>query len=351
MGIRVFSFLKEKTQKNKTNLHNSFHLPPISSPPSPPRCPKRSLNVKPVVMKLTTEREIAKALTTVERGGELARNLLKEIFPKTGQAHVIGVTGSPGAGKSSLVDRLAVELTNRGNKVGILAIDPSSPFTGGAVLGDRIRMFNALEMQGVFVRSMAARGSLGGLAPHAADAVFVLDAAGFSHIIVETVGVGQGEVEIVKTADTVVVVLVPGMGDTVQALKAGILEIADIFCINKCDVPGADRLQKELRTVMSLGPKEQRHPEIVQTAAVENRGTVELVDAIIKHRKEIEGSGELEKRRRQFLYQTLLKVIAEKCTKKVIDGATTAGQLESIVQTLYARTEDPESLAEQLINR
>jgi LAO/AO transport system kinase len=301
-------------------------------------------------MKLSSERDIAKALTVVERGGDPARGILKEIFPETGRAHVIGVTGSPGAGKSSLVDRLAVELTNRGNKVGILAIDPSSPFTGGAVLGDRIRMFNALEMNGVFVRSMASRGSLGGLAPHAADAVFVLDAAGFSHIIVETVGVGQGEVEIVKAADSVVVVLVPGMGDTVQALKAGILEIADIFCINKSDVPGADRLQKELRTVMSLGPTNQRQPEIVQTTATENRGTPELVDAILRHQKEIEGSGELETRRRKFLFQTLQRVIAERCLAKAISRAEATGVMAEIVQRLYSRNEDPESLADEILS-
>ena len=300
-------------------------------------------------MKLETERDIAKALTVVERGGDPARTLLKDLFSRTGRAHVIGVTGSPGAGKSSLVDRMAVELTNRGNKVGILAIDPSSPFTGGAVLGDRIRMFNALELNGVFVRSMASRGSLGGLAPHAADAVFVLDAAGFSHIIVETVGVGQGEVEIVKTADTVVVVLVPGMGDTVQALKAGILEIADVFCINKCDTPGADRLQKELRTVMSLGPKDQRHPEIVQTAATENKGVSELIDSILKHRSEIENSGELKVRREHFLFQTLKKVIAERCLANSIAHAESTGALKGIISRLYSRSEDPESLADEII--
>lgn len=301
-------------------------------------------------MKLETEREIAKALTVVERGGDPARALLKDLFPQTGRAHVIGVTGSPGAGKSSLVDRIAVELSNRGNKVGILAIDPSSPFTGGAVLGDRIRMFNALEMKGVFVRSMASRGSLGGLSPHAADAVFVLDAAGFSHIIVETVGVGQGEVEIVKTADTVVVVLVPGMGDTVQALKAGILEIADIFCINKCDIPGADRLQKELRMVMSLGPKEQRQPEIVQTSATENKGIVDLVDSVLKHHSEIEGSGELQVRREHFLYQTLKRVVSERCLKEALSRAESKGILPGIVSRLYARSEDPESLADEVLS-
>src|SRR5436190_8388997 len=226
-------------------------------------------------------RSIARAITLVENGGNGAAELMKAIFPETGKAMVIGITGSPGAGKSSLVDKLALFYKNGGDTVGIICIDPSSPFSGGAILGDRIRMATLGMEKGVFIRSMATRGNLGGLARATVDAVAILDSAGFNKIIVETVGVGQDEVEIVKTADVSVVVLVPGMGDDIQAIKAGIMEIGDVFVINKADREGVLRTQKELEALLSLAHRpDMWDPPIVKTIATESKGIEDLAAAI-----------------------------------------------------------------------
>src|SRR5437773_415302 len=216
---------------------------------------------------------VARASSEVEDGAEGAAELMKAIFPRTGRALVVGMTGAPGAGKSSLVDKLALLYRQRGERVGIVAVDPSSPFSGGAILGDRIRM-QALGLdEGVFIRSMATRGNLGGLARATVDAVAILDAAGYSKIIVETVGVGQDEVEIIKAADVSIVVLVPGMGDDIQAIKAGIMEIGDIFVINKADRDGVYATEKELESLLSLSSREDGwHPAIVKTVATESKG-------------------------------------------------------------------------------
>ena len=200
-------------------------------------------------------RALSRILTLVENRTEIGASLHRQLYQQTGKAHIIGVTGSPGAGKSSLVNELALMLAKKGAKVAVLAVDPSSPYSGGAVLGDRIRMESAVEVQSIYVRSMASRGALGGLSYAAADALDILDAFGFSHVLVETVGVGQGEVDIARTAHTSVVVLVPGMGDEVQVMKAGILEIADLFVINKSDRTGVHALERELRILLTLNPK------------------------------------------------------------------------------------------------
>src|SRR5712691_42538 len=231
-------------------------------------------------------RAIARAISIVENGSADAAELMKAIFPRTGRALIVGITGAPGAGKSSLVDKLAMAYRQRGERVGIIAVDPSSPFSGGAILGDRIRMQTLGLDQGVFIRSMATRGNLGGLARATVDAVAILDAAGFEKIIVETVGVGQDEVEIVKTADVCVVVLVPGMGDDIQTIKAGIMEIGDIFVINKADREGVLRTEKELEALLSLAARDDGwHPLIVKTVAIENKGTEELAAAIDRCRE------------------------------------------------------------------
>src|SRR5213080_5340783 len=229
---------------------------------------------------------VARAISKVEDGAVEAAELMKAIFPRTGRALVVGITGAPGAGKSSLVDKLAAVYRRRGERVGIVAVDPSSPFSGGAILGDRIRMQTLSLDKGVFIRSMATRGNLGGLARATVEAVAILDAAGYEKIIVETVGVGQDEVEIAKTADVCVVVLVPGMGDDVQTMKAGIMEIGDVLVINKADQDGVLRTEKELQSLLSLATREDEwQPPIVKTVAIENQGLDALSRAIDEARQ------------------------------------------------------------------
>jgi LAO/AO transport system kinase len=239
-------------------------------------------------------RIVARAITLVENGGEGAAALMKGVFPKTGRATVIGITGSPGAGKSSLVDKLALYYKDQGKKIGIVCIDPSSPFSGGAILGDRIRMSTLGLDKNVFIRSMATRGNLGGLSRATVDAVAILDAAGYEKVIVETVGVGQDEVEIVKTADVSIVVLVPGMGDDIQAIKAGIMEIGDVFVINKADREGVLRTQKELEALLTLAHRpDMWNPPIIKTVATENKGIEDLDAAIASYLDFVASEGEL----------------------------------------------------------
>ena len=294
-------------------------------------------------------RAIGRVLTLIENGGEDAKRVLDALFPHTGNTYVIGVTGAPGAGKSTLVDRLAVSLALSGSKVGILAVDPSSPFTQGALLGDRIRMVNSAVDNRIFIRSMASRGALGGVAPRTAEAIFAYDAAGFEYVIVETVGVGQGEVEIVKTADTVVVVLVPGMGDGVQALKAGILEIADVFALNKADYDGADKLHREIIAMLSLGEKPAWKPKLIETVATEDKGTPELVKAIAAHREWSKQSGESIKRRESFLRQALERYLADTLSRAAIDFAQKETMMQPLMEELYARKRNPASCADEII--
>jgi len=269
-------------------------------------------------------RFIARAITLVENGGDGAAELMKAVFPQTGRATVIGITGSPGAGKSSLVDKLALHYKDQGNKVGIVCIDPSSPFSGGAILGDRIRMATLGLDKNVFIRSMATRGNLGGLSRATVDAVAILDAAGFDKIIVETVGVGQDEVEIVKAADVSVVVLVPGMGDDIQAIKAGIMEIGDVFVINKSDREGVLRTQKELEALLSLAHRpDMWHPPIVKTVATESKGIDDL-SAAISSFLEFTGSDEHATDRRTAIARwRLLELLRERLLSDLLrqDGA------------------------------
>ena len=268
-------------------------------------------------------RPLAKAITIVENDRPGKRELLKQIYPKTGNAYLLGITGPPGAGKSTLTDKVIAKLRKQGKTIGVIAVDPSSPFSGGAILGDRIRMQQHALDDDVFIRSMATRSHLGGLAKNTVDVIHLLDAAGKDVIIVETVGVGQDEVDIVRIAQTTVVVMVPGMGDSVQISKAGVMEIADVFAVNKADRDGADKLFSELRAMLDM-IKGNIKPEIFRTVAVDDVGIEELVQGIFAHGKRVESSGFTEKKKAQKaeseLRAYLVDGIMERSTALTIYG-------------------------------
>jgi LAO/AO transport system kinase len=295
-------------------------------------------------------RAVARAISKVEDDVEGAASLMKSIFPHTGRGLIVGITGSPGAGKSSLVDKLAMLYRGRGERVGIVCVDPSSPFSGGAILGDRIRMQTLGLDPGVFIRSMATRGHLGGLARASVDAVSILDAAGYEKIIVETVGVGQDEVEIVKTADVSVVVLVPGMGDDVQAIKAGIMEISDVFVINKADREGVLRTEKELESMMTLAMRHDNwETPIVKTVATENRG-IEALAAAIESYREFQGKGEANLERRASIARwRILELLRERLLARALSGGGAGAQLDALALEVAAKRRDPYSAVEEFL--
>lgn len=297
-------------------------------------------------------RAVARAISKVEDGVGDAAELMKAVFAHTGRAVVIGITGSPGAGKSSLVDKLALLYRQRGERVGIVAVDPSSPFSGGAILGDRIRMQTLGLDRGVFIRSMATRGNLGGLARATVDAVAILDAAGFDKVIVETVGVGQDEVEIVKTADVSVVVLVPGMGDDIQAIKAGIMEIGDVFVINKADREGVLRTEKELEALLSLAMRPDFwQPPIIKTVATENKGVEDLAAAIEKYyefQRQTESSGE---RRQAIARWRILELLRERLLARTLSAASASERLDQLAAEVADKRRDPYSAVEELMQK
>jgi LAO/AO transport system kinase len=295
-------------------------------------------------------RDIGRALSAVEAEGG-APDLLRVLFPKTGQARIVGITGPPGAGKSTLVQRLAQSYRKRGNRVAVVAVDPSSPFTGGAILGDRIRMSEIFTDPGVFIRSMATRGALGGLARATGDAVDVLDAAGFDLVLVETVGVGQDEVDIVKAADTIAVVLVPGLGDDIQAIKAGILEIADVFVVNKADREGADRTAAEIAAMLDFTPERPWRPPIVRTVAPRNEGIEQTVEAIASHESFLRETAEGERRRERRARERVRQRLEERFRRDVEAAARRPQGLEEAVGEILARREDPDSAADRLYGR
>ena len=294
---------------------------------------------------------VARAVTLVERDDPRAADLIRQIFPGTGRAFLVGMTGSPGAGKSTLTERLIARFRADGHRVGVLAVDPTSPFTGGAILGDRVRMQGHAGDRGVFIRSMATRGHLGGLARATGDAALVLDAAGFTTVIVETVGVGQDEVEIVRLADVTVVMLVPGAGDEVQALKAGIMEIADIFVVNKADREGTDRTVAAIEAMLSLAPAgadPASRPPIVRTVATAGRGIEELAGAIERFR--IAGPSRAERRRTRIAHGTrelLCRRFLQYVEARVLDP----GDFDRLVARIEARDIDPYTAADGIIRR
>ena len=288
-------------------------------------------------------RSIAKAITFVENNPSQAHLIVNKIFEKTGNAKVFGITGSPGAGKSTLTDKIARMINQRGFKVGVIAIDPSSPFTGGAVLGDRIRMNSLSTVEGIYIRSMATRGMLGGLNRACLDAVDILDAAGFDYILIETVGVGQDEVDIVKVSDLNLVVLVPGMGDDIQALKAGIMEIADIFVVNKCDRNGVDRLITVLNHFNTVSEKDI---PIFQTIATNGKGIEELVEYMLNAVKKGDKE-DIAHRRVERLKYRIFKIIQEKAVDIVNEKSKTF--LSDSLSNVVSRKKTPYEVAEKLM--
>lgn len=295
---------------------------------------------------------VARAISKIEDGSEDASALMKQIYKASRGGVVIGITGAPGAGKSSLVDKLAQHYREQGERVGIIAVDPSSPFSGGAILGDRIRMQTLGLDEGVFIRSMATRGNLGGLARATVDAVAILDAARYSKIIVETVGVGQDEVEIVKAADVSVVVLVPGMGDDIQAIKAGIMEIGDVFVINKSDREGVYATEKELESLLSLSRRADGwEPPIVRTVATEGLGIQDLAKAIERFsdkQSDVQLTGD---RRRAIARWRIVELLQERLLGSVLKSEAATDQLERLADEVATRRRDPYSAVDELLRK
>lgn len=292
---------------------------------------------------------LARLISVVERGGPRSRELALLSYAGGGQSYLVGLTGAPGAGKSSLVGALIPEIRKRSQEVSVLAIDPTSPFSGGAILGDRVRMQDFYSDPGVYIRSMATRGHLGGLALAVPDAVRVLDAAGFPFILLETVGVGQVEVEVVRTADTTVVVVNPGWGDSVQANKAGLMEIADVFVINKADRDGTRETRRDLESMLEMSKQRGWIPPIVETVATSGRGADQALEAILAHRSYLESTGERERKREERLKGDLQKIVLAELNsriEKLIEDPVT----EHIMRPLLDGGKDPYSVAGQLLD-
>jgi len=298
-------------------------------------------------------RAMARLITLVENEDSRALQIMGAIYPHTGNAYVLGITGSPGTGKSTLTDKITTILREREQTVGVIAVDPSSPFTGGALLGDRIRMQRSSGDADVFIRSMATRGNLGGLARTTADVVKIMDAFGKDWVIVETVGVGQDEVEIAKTADTTVVVLAPGLGDTIQSMKAGVMEIADVYVVNKADRAGSDELLNEVNVRVEQDAQIRKapwKPPVVKTIALENLGTDSLVEAIEKHRAFLRESGRLGKNRREKTRQETLALLRDEISRNVLERVLGNGRFDALIDDIVAHKRDPYTSVQEIVD-
>jgi LAO/AO transport system kinase len=297
-------------------------------------------------------RALARAISVIEDNAPGAAQLLKALFPFSGKARVIGLTGAPGAGKSTLVDQLAREYRKQERTVGIIAVDPTSPYTGGAILGDRIRMQAHHADSGVFIRSMATRGNLGGLARATIDVATVLDASGKDMVLIETVGVGQDEIDIVRLADVTIVILVPGMGDDVQTIKAGIMEIADIFVINKSDREGADRVEREIRSMQSLAMRHDRWtPPIVKTVATEGKGIHDLAVAVANYEQFLQKQDLLLKKKISNWRERLIEMLRESLLERLLSERMKDGDLSRLAADIAEHRRDPYSLVEEIVGK
>jgi LAO/AO transport system kinase len=295
-------------------------------------------------------RAVSRAITAIENHSPESEELLKQLFPHTGQAYLTGITGAPGTGKSTLVDQLAAVYRRQQQRVGVVAVDPTSPYSGGAILGDRVRMQGHASDTGVFIRSMATRGFLGGLARTTAEVALLLDAAGKDQVLIETVGVGQDEIDIVGLADCVLVVLVPGLGDDIQNMKAGLMEIADIFILNKADREGADRLEEQLHAMLSLVlPRDDWHPPVMRTVATENRGIEDLATTVDRFRQHFAARGR-QKKRVEHWKNRLIEMLESRLLEKVLGGKNGEAKLEALAAAVAERKQDPFSAVNELLD-
>ncbi|MFN8161203.1 MAG: methylmalonyl Co-A mutase-associated GTPase MeaB [Solirubrobacterales bacterium] len=298
------------------------------------------------------KRALARAITLIESEDPAGWALVREVYPRTGRARIIGFTGPPGVGKSTLIGALTVELRKEDRQVGVLSIDPSSPFTRGALLGDRIRLTEHFLDPGVFIRSMASRGALGGLSEAALQVALVMDAAGKDDVLIETVGVGQAEIDIVDHADTIVLALMPGSGDSIQALKAGVMEIPDVIVVNKADHPMTDTMVREVRGVLALARAEDGwQVPILRTEAARGEGVAELAERISEHRTHIEREGLLEERRARNLRNEVVGIAASRLKRRLEDSLAGDGEVAALLDRVVRRELDPASAAGELLER
>ncbi len=297
------------------------------------------------------KRALARAITLIENDDPAGWELVREVFPRTGRARIVGLTGPPGVGKSTLIGALTAEMRKTDRQVAVLSIDPSSPFTRGALLGDRIRLSDHFLDQGVFIRSMASRGALGGLSEATLQAALLMDASGKDDVFIETVGVGQAEIDIVDHGDTIVLVLMPGSGDSIQALKAGVMEIPDVIVVNKSDHPMTDTMIREIRGVLSLGPATSWRVPIVKTEAAKGEGVAELAEKITEHRDHIEAEGTLEERRARNLRNEVLELAASRMRRRLEEAVADDSSIRELLDRVVKREIDPASAAKDLLER